>query len=53
MAAKLYELGRLSSGLSARIPSLPRAVFLRELSKFNVPLIDLNAADLAQDMTNA
>jgi predicted HTH domain antitoxin len=53
MAAKLYEMGRLSSGLAARIAGLPRAVFLWELSKFNVPMIDLDAADLAQDMANA
>ena len=53
MAAKLYEMGRLSSGLAARIAGLPRAVFLWELSKFNVALIDLDAAELAQDVANA
>jgi predicted HTH domain antitoxin len=53
MAAKLYEMGRLSSGLAARIAGLPRSVFLWELSKFNVPLIDLDAAELAHDLDNA
>jgi predicted HTH domain antitoxin len=53
MAAKLYEMGRLSSGLAARVAGLPRSVFLWELSKFNVPLIDLDAADLTNDLANA
>jgi predicted HTH domain antitoxin len=53
MAAKLYEMGRLSSGVAARIAGVPRSVFLWELSKFNVALIDLDATELAQDLANA
>jgi predicted HTH domain antitoxin len=53
MAAKLYEMGRMSSGLAARLAGMPRSVFLWELSKFNVPLINLDAAELAQDVANA
>jgi predicted HTH domain antitoxin len=52
MAAKLYEIVRLSRGLAARIAGIPRSVFLWELLKFNVPLIDLDAAELAHDLAN-
>ena len=53
MATKLYEMGRLSSGLAARLAGIPRSLFLWELSKFNVPLIDLSATELEHDLANA
>jgi len=52
-AAKLYELGRLSSGKAAELAGLPRVVFLYRLSDFDVPVIDLTRQELEQDLKNA
>ncbi len=35
-AAKLYELGRLSSGAAARLAGIPRTVFLTRLADYGV-----------------
>jgi predicted HTH domain antitoxin len=40
-AAKLYELGRLSSGKAARLAGMPRVKFLGELGRVGVPAINL------------
>ena len=53
MAAKLYEMGRLSSGTAAALVGLGRVEFLHELHYYNVPMIDLNADELQQDIANA
>ena len=52
-AAKLYELGKLSSGRAAELAGVSRISFLQQLAKYNVPIFDLTADDLEQDLHNA
>ena len=53
MAAKLYEMKRLSSGMAASLVGISRVQFLGELHRYGVPVIDLSAADLASDVAHA
>ncbi len=53
MAAKLFEMKRLSSGMAASLVGLDRVTFLAQLQRFNVPVIDLDANELAADINNA
>ena len=51
---KLFELGRVSSGVAARVLGLSRVDFLEMLSKYKVSVFgayDLN--DLNEDIANA
>lgn len=52
-AAKLYELGKLSSGRAADLAGLPRISFLQALAQYGIPLFDLTEEELAQDMRHA
>ena len=52
-AAKFYELGKLSSGRAAELAGVSRVSFLQLLSKYNVPIFDLTAEELEQDLHNA
>jgi predicted HTH domain antitoxin len=52
-AAKLYELGKLSSGRAAELAGLSRLAFLQALGRYHVPIFDLSEDELAQDMRNA
>lgn len=53
MAAKLFEMKRISSGMAARIVGIPRTLFLLNLHRYNTPMIDLDEDDLAGDIENA
>ena len=53
MAAKLFELGRLSSGTAAKLAGLSRTQFLMKLHEFKVPMIQLEEDELQSDMANA
>jgi predicted HTH domain antitoxin len=53
MAVKLFELGRLSSGVAASLVGIDRVTFLMSLSRYNVPMIDASEEELAQDLENA
>jgi predicted HTH domain antitoxin len=53
MAVKLFEMGRLSSGMAASIAGIDRVSFLRSLHQYNVCAIDLNEIALEQDLLNA
>jgi len=53
MAAKLFEMKRLSSGMAAKLAGLERVDFLMNLHRFNVPMIDLEEDELLSDMQNA
>lgn len=46
-AAKLYELGKLSSGRAAELAGVSRVSFLQALSRYGVPIFDLTAEELA------
>lgn len=48
---KLFELGKVSSGVAAKVINISRVEFLELLSKYNVSF--LNAEDLAEDIDNA
>ena len=53
MAAKLYEMKRLSSGMAASLAGMDRLAFLAALQRFDVAVIDLDEAELAADVANA
>ncbi len=53
MAAKLFELKRLSSGMAANLAGISRVQFLLNLHRFNVPMIDLDQEELLLDIENA
>ena len=48
---KLFELGKVSSGIAAKVLNISRIEFLELLSKYNVSF--LHSDDLAQDIENA
>jgi predicted HTH domain antitoxin len=51
---KLYELGRVSSGVAAKVLGLSRIDFLELLTKYNVSVIgDYDNDDLVTDISNA
>jgi predicted HTH domain antitoxin len=52
-AAKLYELGRLSSGAAASLAGVPRTVFLNRLSEYGVSTFQLDEEELKQDLSSA
>jgi predicted HTH domain antitoxin len=50
LAAKLYELGRLSSGEAAQFAGRSRVEFLFALSNINLPMSNLREEDLAREL---
>jgi len=52
-AAKLYELGKLSSGRAAELAGLSRVSFLQILGRYGVSVFNLTPEELEQDMKNA
>jgi len=52
-AAKLYELGKLSSGRAAQLADMSRVSFLRALSQYGVSILALTPDELRQDYENA
>ncbi len=52
-AAKLYEIGKLSSGRAAELAGVSRVSFLQKLARYNVPILNPTAAELEQDLRNA
>jgi predicted HTH domain antitoxin len=52
-AAKLYELGKLSSGRAADLAGVSRVSFLQALARYGVAVFDLTEEELAQDLRNA
>lgn len=52
-AAKLYELGRLSSGAAASLAGVPRTVFLNRLSEYGVSAFQAEEEELKRDLTSA
>ena len=53
MAIKLFEMKRLSSSMAALLIGMTRVQFLGELHRYDVPMIDLDENELAQDISNA
>lgn len=50
LAAKLYELGRLSSGEAARLAGKSRVEFLFALSNIGLPMSNLREENLAEEL---
>ena len=48
-AAKLYELGKLSSGRAAELAGIPRGSFLQSLARYGVPVFEMMEDELRQD----
>jgi predicted HTH domain antitoxin len=53
MAAKLYEMKRLSSGMAATLAGVDRVRFLSDLHRYGVAIIDLDDDELSSDILNA
>ena len=53
LAAKLYEMGRISSGQAARLAGKSRVEFLFSLSRLGVPMSNLKAEDLETELNFA
>jgi len=53
LAVKLYEMGRVSTGMAARLASMDRVSFMFELDRFGLSPIGVDASELEQDMSNA
>jgi predicted HTH domain antitoxin len=52
-AAKLYEMGRISSSAAACLAGLPRTVFLSRLAEFGVESFRLTEDELRAEMADA
>ena len=48
-AAKLFEIGELSSGAAARLAGLPRTTFLTKLADFGVDTFTLTEEELHKE----
>ncbi len=53
LAAKLYELGRLTSGQAARLCGKERVEFLLDLARVHVPVSNLQADDADEEIAFA
>lgn len=53
MAAKLFELKRLSSGQAAQLLGMDRVEFLLSLHRVGTPAINLSEEELLSDFQNA
>ncbi len=53
MAAKLFELKRLSSGQAAQMLGMDRVEFLLALHRVGTPAINLTEEELLSDIRNA
>ena len=49
LAAKLFELGRLSSGKAARLAGMDRVTFLLSLNRVGVAMLDLDETEMADE----
>ncbi len=48
-AAKLYEVGRLSTGAATRLAGVSRSVFLTRLADYGVDTFDLDGEELDEE----
>jgi len=48
-AAKLFEMGRISSGAAAQLAGVPRTVFLSRLADYGVNVFDLTEQELQRE----
>ncbi len=53
LAAKLYELGRLTAGLAAELAGMERLTFLSTLSRYGTPAINLRDEEVTKELEAA
>ena len=53
LAIKLYELGRVTTGVGARLAGMDRVGFIFELQRFGLSPIGVEPDELAEDVANA
>lgn len=53
LAAKLFQMKRISSGIAASMVGVPRTTFLLDLHKYGIPMIYLTSEELLSDVANA
>lgn len=49
-AAKLYELGKISSGKAAKMSGLDRVAFLEKLGHYKMPAINIQAEEIEKEV---
>lgn len=49
-AAKLYELGKISSGKAAKMAGLDRVSFLEKLGHYKIPAINIQAEEIEKEI---
>lgn len=53
MAVKLFETGKLTSGQAARLAAMSRIGFLFEVGRFGVSSVQIDPAELEEDVNHA
>ena len=53
LAVKLYELGRISTGLAAQLAGMGRVEFIFALNRFGLSAIGTDPTELTVDFANA
>ena len=48
-AAKLFEMGRLSSGAAARLAGIPKCLFLTKLGDYGVDTFRLSKSEIEEE----
>lgn len=53
LAVKFYELGMVSAGVAAQLAGVDRVSFLTSLSRYGVPAINLQEAEVEHEIEEA
>jgi predicted HTH domain antitoxin len=53
LAVKLYEMGRISTGMAANLAGMGRVAFMFELDRFGLSPIGIDVEELESDLRNA
>ena len=53
LAVKLYELGKVSTGMAAKLAGTSRVAFMFELGRYGLSPIGIDAHELKEDAANA
>lgn len=53
IAVKLYEMGRLSTGVAAELANLPKPLFLTRLADYGVDTFDTSEDEIEGDVASA
>lgn len=53
VAAKMYELGRISSGRAAELAGISRVAFLDELGRYRISVFNYSLSELEKEIREA